>query len=326
MRAQDIGELLDPSYAPDPNDPNGVRSFNEKQNSMYFVLSKKVRTSTGRHIVQQERRSRNAQAVLYHLTNEGMTSTKAILTGQTLLKKIITARYDPSKTTTAVDFISGFERAIEAYNEQQQDPTCMLNGMISKSLLQNAFSQVPYLRDVATREHEMVIHGFSAFNYDDYKHLLQSSSTVYDETRLSRARTSINFVDINAEFFADDQDNDEMNPEFSVNVITGTTNQTTISDDCIEDDTDTEDNQDRLTSKEEFTVMEAEINDVIDKARKKIQPADVRRTMDKKETAQVKFKTILEDDHEESSYKDNGLAYLLNQDWDDDGEDFHRGD
>jgi hypothetical protein len=326
MYAQDVGELLDPSYAPDPNDPNEVRSFNEKQNSMYFVLSKKVRTPTGRQIVQQEKRSRNAQAVLYHLINEGTTSTKAILTGRTLLKKIITARYDPSKTTTAVDFISGLEKAIETYNDHQQDPTCVLSGMIPKNLLQNAFSQVPYLRDVATREQEMVTHGFPALNYDDYKNLLQSSSMVYDETRLTRARTSMNFVNTNAETPEDNQDNDEMNPEFSVNVSTGKINRTSISEDCVEGGIDTEDNQDCLISEKEFTVMKTEINDVTSKARKKAQPADVRRIMDKKKTAQVKSMTILEDDHEESSYNDNELDYLLNQDWDDDEEDFHRGD
>ena len=375
MYAQGIGELLDPTYAPDPNDPNEVRAFQEKQNSMYFVLSKKVRTSTGRRIVQREKHTRNAQVVLYHLINEGTTSTKAVLTGRLLFTKITTARYDPSKPTTAVDFISGFEKDIETYNDQQQDPTCMIGGMMLKNLLQNAFSQVPYLRDVATREKEMAIRGYSMFDYEEYKTLLESASTVYDETKLSRARTSINFVDTHTEPPEDDQDTDEMNPEFSVNVTkgkipgssmnketwnsiekddqaiwdqlqdstkkkilqyacdraqkkptTGRINHTSISEDHAEDNTDAEDNQDHHISEEEFTIMKTEIDDVINKARKEAHPADVRRMMGKKKTAQVKFTTILEDDDEETSYEDDELDYLLNQYWDDDEEDFHRGD
>ena len=47
MHAHGFAELLIPSYRPDPSNPVEVQEFREKQNSMFFVLATKVRTSTG---------------------------------------------------------------------------------------------------------------------------------------------------------------------------------------------------------------------------------------------------------------------------------------
>ena len=209
MFAQGLGELLDPNYA----DIDEVRLFTEKQQSLYFVLAKKVKTATGKRIVQREKTTRNAQKVLHELIHEGMNSTKAVLTGRNLFTKITTSIYDPSKSMTAVHYISNFEKLVEAYNDQQQDPDCMIRGMMLKNLLQNAFSGIPYLRDVAAREQEMAVRGFPMFDYEAYKALLESAATVYDETKVSRSR-SVNVVD------AHEENADETN-ETSINVMKG---------------------------------------------------------------------------------------------------------
>ena len=70
MNAHGFAELLDPAYRPNPSNPIEVQEFREKQNSMFFVLATKVITSTGRMIVQREKRTRNAQLVLYNLAVE----------------------------------------------------------------------------------------------------------------------------------------------------------------------------------------------------------------------------------------------------------------
>ena len=114
-----------------------------------FLLPSKVRTSTGRMIVQREKWTRNAQLVLYNLAVEGVSSTKAVLTGRALFTKITTAIFNPSGSSTAVKFISNFERNVITYNDQQSDPNCELQGMLLKNLLQNAFAHVAILRDVA---------------------------------------------------------------------------------------------------------------------------------------------------------------------------------
>jgi hypothetical protein len=108
--------------------------------------------------------------------------------------KITTSTYDPSKSMTATVFLSEFEKLVEMYNEQQTEDECRLGGMMLKNLLQNAFSKVAYLRDVANREQEMAVRGFPMFTYETYKQLLSSAATIYDETKVSRTR-SVNFVD-----------------------------------------------------------------------------------------------------------------------------------
>ena len=164
MNAHGFGELLDPNYRPDRSNPIEIQEFEEKQKSMFFVLATKVRTSTGRMIVQREKRTRNAQLVLHNFALEGVSSTKAVLTGRNLFTKITTAVYNPSGSTTAVEFISNFESNVITYNDQQSDPNCQLHGMLLKNLLQNAFAHVAILRDVAAREQEMIVRGLPPFD------------------------------------------------------------------------------------------------------------------------------------------------------------------
>ena len=205
MNAHGFDELLDPSYKPDPSNPIEVQEFQEKQKSMYFVLSSKVRTSTGRMIVQREKRSRNAQLVLYNLVLDGVTSTKAVLTARTLFTKITAATYNPSGSMTAVEFISNFESNVITYNDQQSDPSCELHGMLLKNLLQNAFAHVAILRDVTAREQEMIVRGLPPFTYESYKTVLESAAAVYDESKVTRRNVN-NVGILDGAEFSDTQD------------------------------------------------------------------------------------------------------------------------
>ena len=201
MRAQGIGELLIPSYTPNPGAETA--EFWEKQHSMYFVLATKVLTPTGRRIVKREELTANAQLVLYHLIAEGRTSTKAVLMGRELFNKIATSTYNPAGTVTAVEYLAEWERRVETYNEQQLDPDAQLRGLMLKNMLQNAVSHVPFLRDVASREHESIIRGFHLYSYDDYKALLESNATTYDEFKVGKR--SVNKLNI----IMDEVDDDE---------------------------------------------------------------------------------------------------------------------
>jgi hypothetical protein len=181
---------------------------------MYFVLAKKVKTSTGRRIVQREKTTRDAQRVLQELIYEGVTSTKAVLNGRSLFTKITTARYNHMKSMPATVYISEFEKLVEQYNDQQQDSSCRIGGMMLKNLLQNAFSGVPFLRDVANREQEMAVRGFTMLGYHDYKYLLENAAAIYDE-KFAQNR-SVNLHDTLYEHDIDDDDR-----ELSINVMKG---------------------------------------------------------------------------------------------------------
>jgi hypothetical protein len=212
MRAQGIGELLNPNYT--PTTPAETAEFWEKQHSMYFVLSTKVLTPTGKRIVKREEYTANAQLVLYNLIAEGRTSTKAILTGRDLFNKIATSSYSPAGTVTAVEYLAEWERKVEMYNEQQLDPDAQLRGLMLKNMLQNAVSHVPFLRDVASREQESIIRGYHPYSYEDYKALLESNATTYDESKVGKR--SVNKLNV----VLDDSD-DEEEQEFAIHFTKG---------------------------------------------------------------------------------------------------------
>jgi hypothetical protein len=161
MRAHGVAELLNPNYS--PTTPAETTEFWQKQYSMYFVLSIKVLTTTGKRIVKREEQSANAQLVLYNLVLEGRTSTKAVLMGRDLFNKIATSVYNPAGTQYAVDYIAEWEQQVEHYNDQQVDADAQLRGLMLKNLLQKAVAHVPYLRDVASREQEGIVRGLLPF-------------------------------------------------------------------------------------------------------------------------------------------------------------------
>jgi len=212
MRAHGVAELLNPTYAPDPRDPQAVAEFQEKQNSMYFVLSEKVQTATGKRLVKREEYTANAQAVLYSLMQEGRNSTKAILTGRDLFNKIVTSTFNPSGKETAIEYIATWEQWVETYNEQQTQPDAQLKGLMLKNMLQQAFSRVPYLRNVASREQEAIVRGALPFSFDEYKEVLEHNAVTYDETRVGRRDVH------NVNIVPEDSDEESDGAEFQVNV------------------------------------------------------------------------------------------------------------
>ena len=154
-------------------------------------------------------------SLFYHLIAEGRTSTKAVLMGRELFNKIATSSYNPACTVTAVEYLAEWERKVEMYNEQQLDPDAQLRGLMLKSMLQNAVSHVPFLRDVASREHEAMLRGYHPYSYDDYKALLESNATTYDESKVGKR--SVNKLNI----IMDDVDNDEEQQEFEIHFTKG---------------------------------------------------------------------------------------------------------
>ena len=201
MEAHGFGEISNPWYTPDPNDPNEVLEFRKKQEQMFFVLSKKIRTTSGRKVVQKNVHTQDAQLTLQELISENYDTTK--VGGGThhdtqhsslservvdrgslnMFAKIISSKYDPSTMTSAVAYIKDFEALITAYNDQLCDEQCKFQGMMLWNFLRNAFSEVPCLRNIVMHEQEMVMKEMSESNYQDNKKLLILAATVYDGTR-----------------------------------------------------------------------------------------------------------------------------------------------
>jgi hypothetical protein len=146
MRAQGLGDLLNPNYLP----PVGEEEdFHAKQAFTYMMLKKKVLTTTGEQIAAHHKPTYDAQPVLYELATEAVSSTSAVLSSRALLQTLVASRFDPhSPGITGIKYITNFQRQVTVYNEQQSRPELALNDELKKTLLQAGVSNVAILQAV----------------------------------------------------------------------------------------------------------------------------------------------------------------------------------
>jgi hypothetical protein len=216
MRAQGLGELLDPTYVPKPEER---KAFLAKQAFTYMMLKKKVRTMTGARIVKNHKASYDAQTALLELAKEGTQSTTAVLAGRVLLSKLTSQKFDPRNgKMTAMEFITKFETMVEEYNDLQEHLGTQLSDEFRKTLLTASVSTVSILRSISDREQESLVRGGRPFAYHEYATILKTQAVLFDEQ--FAGRRSVNLSDsYGSTGDTDDQGViDEIN-EFCVNVM-----------------------------------------------------------------------------------------------------------
>jgi hypothetical protein len=88
--AQDVSEVLDPTYV--PNSPQDKELFTEKQKYVYAVLESKVLTDSGKAIVREFETTFDAQQVYNKRIKHHLKSTKARIESSTILSYITSNR------------------------------------------------------------------------------------------------------------------------------------------------------------------------------------------------------------------------------------------
>jgi hypothetical protein len=182
LGAHGCEELLDPNYAPNPNDEFALRDWKGKQAFGYMMLQKKVRTITGKRIVDDYRYSRDAQRVFQEIHLDAHTSTEAVLSNRDLLSKIASLQYD-GRGRPAVEFITIFHTMMDQYNEKQLKARKRLSDEMMKEFLQAAVASVTMLADVSNQDQQIVARGARELTYTEYLSLLKSAASTYDRKR-----------------------------------------------------------------------------------------------------------------------------------------------
>ena len=85
----DMGELLDPTYYPPPED---VESYRNKCQWLYAVFTKIIKTPEGLDIIRTHQSTRNGQAVLADLHDSAFSSTASEMKASSLYEEIVTTR------------------------------------------------------------------------------------------------------------------------------------------------------------------------------------------------------------------------------------------
>ena len=201
-RAQDLAEVLDPSYIPSGDN---IELFKEKQKFMYAVLEQKVMTDQGKAYVRSHEKDFDAHQVYAKLKTYHLKSTRAKINSSTLLQYITSVKItDGDWKGSTHGFLLHWENQIRLYESQLDDKKEHFSPRVKRIMLENAVHPLDELRQVkVTADLEVVMSG-KELTYQQYFDLLLAASSSYDAQHASNRRTKRTVYFHNQEAFGDE--------------------------------------------------------------------------------------------------------------------------
>ena len=178
-RAQDVSEVLNPSYVPPTTEDRDL--FTEKQKFLYAVLESKVLTDRGKAIIRDHENDFDAQAVYKKLVAHHLTSTKAMIDSSTILSYITSSRLGSGEWRGSTEsFILHWQNQVRLYERQVPLSDHFSDGQ-KRTMLENAVHSISELRHVKLLADQEKTLGHVQITYDQYATLLLSAATTYDD-------------------------------------------------------------------------------------------------------------------------------------------------
>ena len=178
-RAQDVFQVLDPTYV--PIHAEDIELFDEKQKYVYAILEQKVLTDRGKGFVRDHERTYDAQKVYEKLVDHHLKSTKAMIDSSSILSYITSVRLGNGtwKGTTEA-FLVHWQDQVRLYERQVPLSDYFSDGQ-KRTMLENAVAPISELRQVKnTADLEKTKTGRTLL-FEEYASLLLSASAAYDE-------------------------------------------------------------------------------------------------------------------------------------------------
>ena len=179
MGGTDMGELIDPSFVPHPDD---ALSFRNKCRWLYAIFDNLVHTAEGREIIRRHQYTQDGQAVLAELHNTAFSSTASEMKAASLYEELVNTRIS-TWSGSAIGFITDFITKIEEYNYTVPIPGRRLNNDTKKALLVRAVEGSRGLRDVKIRELHRIAEGHPELDYSRYMYLLRETAKQIDKSK-----------------------------------------------------------------------------------------------------------------------------------------------
>ena len=176
-RAQDLQEIMDPTYVPETEEDQVV--FDLKQAFAYGLFDKIVQTDRGRAIVRQYESTYDTQKVYEALVKHHLQSPRAQIEAAEMLGYLSTARFGSSIwPTDSLAFVSNWRDKLRQYERVMGT---LFNDMGKRVLLENAVSEVSELRHVKTRAGFDAVQNGKPLTYEHYCACLHTACTTYDD-------------------------------------------------------------------------------------------------------------------------------------------------
>ena len=203
-RAQDVSEVLDPSYV--PSTASDQELFTEKQKYVYAVLESKVLTDRGKAIVREFETTFYAQKVYKRLTEHHLKSTKARIESSTILSYVTSVRLGNGEWNgTTEGFITHWTNQVRLYERQVPASDHFSDGQ-KRVMLENAVAPIAELRQVKNNADLEQTKTGKALTYDEYFNLLLSAATAYDIQFAKKPKRNVfmhNFGDYSDDYIPD---------------------------------------------------------------------------------------------------------------------------
>ena len=173
-RAQDIEDILDPTYTPTTAGDASV--FDKKQKYMYSVFAKTLQTDKGKALVRDHVDDYDAQAIHKELFDHAQRSTKASVNASDLLAYITTARIGTTPWKgSSESFIINWQDKIRKY-EQLVDKQDIFSDSVKRTMLENVVKPIDNLRAVKDQANQFQVRMGTKITYDQYCSLLLSAA------------------------------------------------------------------------------------------------------------------------------------------------------
>ena len=178
-RTQGLEDIINETYVPTTTIENDL--FALRQNFMYDVFDKSLKTDYGKKIVCKHFEKANAQKVYMELKAHYTKSTKSKHIASGLLEYITSAKIGDGKWKgTAQGFIIHWQEQVRKYDKLMDDPVDQFSATIKTTLLQNAVADLECLRAVKDNEDHTIARGGARLDYDKYTDLVISAATNHD--------------------------------------------------------------------------------------------------------------------------------------------------
>ena len=179
-RAQDVMQVLDPSYVPVSIEDKEL--FDEKQKYVYAILEQKVLTDRGKGFIREHENDYDAQKVYQKLVDHHLKSTKAMIDSSSILSYITSVRLGNGmwKGTTEA-FVVHWENQVRLY-ERQVPMTDHFSDGQKRTMLENAVAPIDELRQIKNNADLEKTKTGRTLTFNEYTSLLLSAAVAYDES------------------------------------------------------------------------------------------------------------------------------------------------
>jgi hypothetical protein len=175
-KCQGMGNVLDPTYVPDPLEAGSQELFDYQNRFMYSVTISTFLLDNTKTYVREHSHDMDAQKVIGKLIQYMKDSPRTNMEINRITKYVSTMKLDGNWKGTAEQFLLHFKEQFRLLDDLTEVHERMAE-RLRRILLELAVSEVSYLKNIANNdEYQKVLSKTTAVNFEQYFNLLLAAA------------------------------------------------------------------------------------------------------------------------------------------------------